>query len=204
MANARHGKPKMDVRAIRKWLGKQSITPGERTKKTIYGPAGSTLMHFAAAAGRIDVMEWLKDNNGLKVDAKNKIGHTPMYHAAANGHIEAMMWLKENGAAVDVKSTGGSTPMYWAAANGHVEAMAWLKENGAEVDVNDTDRSLMSMFVSPMFVAAANGDIKALSWLKDNGAEVDTKDGFGRTPLDWAKEMKNHDAAQWLEKNGGK
>jgi len=87
---------------------------------------GLTLAHYAASAGRIDVLEWMK-KQGAGVDARNNAGQTPMFDAASNGQIEAMAWLKEHGANVNGKTNNGRFPLDVAKDE---ETKAWLRANG--------------------------------------------------------------------------
>jgi len=152
-------------------------------------------MHFAAAAGHVKAMMWLKEK-GATVDAKDSNGHTPMHRAANNGHVKAMVWLKENGAEVNAGAGWGITPMDMAARGGHVEAMAWLKENGAKIDAESGEGFTL------MHTAANYGHVEVMAWLKENGAEVNAKDDIGWTPMHRAANNGHVEAMVWLKENG--
>lgn len=69
-------------------------------------PAGTAVLHTAAAFGQLDTIRLLL-KNGADPDWK---GRTPMHFAAANGKADAMALLEQHGARKDAEDVDGKTP----------------------------------------------------------------------------------------------
>ncbi|MFC1793691.1 ankyrin repeat domain-containing protein, partial [Planctomycetota bacterium] len=67
-----------------------------------------TPLHFAAQAGKTDVVEYLVAH-GADVDAKNIRDETPLHAASAKGHKEIAELLIAKGAEVNAESNRGKT-----------------------------------------------------------------------------------------------
>jgi ankyrin repeat protein/mono/diheme cytochrome c family protein len=138
-------------------------------------PAGSTLLHHAAAFGTIETLTYLLAA-GAEVNVKNRRGSTPLHWAI---HDEAKVrLLLSRGAAVNVRQVEGRTPLYQAASLGHAtEIVRLLLTKGADPNL------ALSNGRTPLMAAAGRGDVEAMRLLLDAKAPVDVKNGAGETAL---------------------
>ncbi len=70
---------------------------------------GGTALHFAARAGRVEIMKQLISSNA-NVNAQNHRGVTPLHLAIVGLHLEAMRLLIEHGADVKLPNDKGVAP----------------------------------------------------------------------------------------------
>jgi truncated hemoglobin YjbI len=102
---------------------------------------GRTLLHFASASGRLEVVEGLL-RLGTEPDVLDSGGHTPLYSVANECASEkgprVVRALVQAGA--DVNASGGvtrTTPLHMAARRGHQEIALALLDLGASVEARD-------------------------------------------------------------------
>lgn len=102
---------------------------------------GRTLLHYAAAAGRLDMVAALL-RSGMDPNVPDNGGHTPLYcvanECASKAGPEVVRMLVRAGA--DVNACGGvtqATALHMAARRGHVEIARALLDCGAAVDARD-------------------------------------------------------------------
>ncbi|KAI9226590.1 MAG: ankyrin repeat-containing domain protein, partial [Piptocephalis tieghemiana] len=100
----------------------------------VHDGAGRTMLHRAAAAGRIsetlDLLNW-----GADVRARDHAGWTPLHEASLHGMAGVIQALLARGAHPNspVHNQEGDTPLHDAAANGHLGAVRTLIHAGANV-----------------------------------------------------------------------
>ena len=87
--------------AVQEWLDRQSLGIGEKRSMT--------LMHIAAAQGRVDVMTYLK-NMGMSIHERDYVGDTPLHAAVSFKQPDAAKWLINQGANANAKNNMGMTP----------------------------------------------------------------------------------------------
>ena len=104
--------------------------------------AGRTLLHEAAAAGDLTIVQFLLAL-GANPNAPDGGGHTPLYalgnECAVTGTTPVVSALIEGGA--DVNAHDGvkhCTALHMAARRGNVEVAAALLDCGADIDARDT------------------------------------------------------------------
>ena len=158
---------------------------------------GLTLMHKAARAGRIDILEWLKERGGDVNASMN--GITPMHIAAIHGRIDVMAWLWEQGADVNAESDAGSTPMHSAVMAGRLDVMQWLKEHGAEVKGKFAGNHIGGTL---MHDAALGGHVDILAWMQEQGLDVNVRNEVGFTPMHSTAVNGQIAAMAWLKDQG--
>jgi hemoglobin len=106
---------------------------------------GWTLLHHAAAAGSLEVVELLL-KNGAGPDVPDHGRHTPLY-SAANGCASSagpaiVRALAKAGAGINAcAGATRSTPLHAAARRGHTEIARTLLELGANPDARDAKRA---------------------------------------------------------------
>jgi truncated hemoglobin YjbI len=103
--------------------------------------AGTTLLHFAAGAGCLDVVSLLL-RLGVEPNIQGRGDHTPLYwvanECASETGPEVVRALVRGGA--DVNACGGvtrATALHMSARRGHVGIARALLDSGAEVNARD-------------------------------------------------------------------
>lgn len=142
---------------------------------------GSTLLHYAAYWGQIEVAELLI-TRGADVNIRNqKQGVTPLHFAAQNGHLPLVELLIKQGADVNATSLLDTTPLHYAAAYGQRAVAEFLIAQGANVNARTKEGK------TPLHAAASTGSRAVVALLIAEGAEVNATSHDGKTPLDVAK-----------------
>ncbi len=91
-------------------LSKRGDDPHKFIDANIVNDDGLTPMHFAAYAGRVDVIQILSDNKG-DLDAPDNNGRTPMHYAALGNHKPTITRLRRLGASAMLKDNKGFTAL---------------------------------------------------------------------------------------------
>jgi len=130
---------------------------------------------------------------GGEVHTKTSIGYTPLHSACFRGHLEMAKFLIEKGGEVNTKKSDGDTPLHDACYKGHLEIVKLLIQKGAEVNAKGSDDEK-----TPLHYACMQNHSKATKFLIENGADVDAKANDGLTPLLWACENRDLEAAKLL------
>ena len=136
---------------------------------------GNTLLHWAAEAGDVDLVQALIDHK-VRVGLSNFAGETPFSKAASAGHLDVIKVFEKAGYEWrSDRSYQGQTPLYQAAKNGHLPVVMYLANQGAYLDVpSQTDM--------PLHVAIKNNHLDVASFLICEGAMPDYQDKKGQTP----------------------
>ena len=179
----------------------------------------STPLRLAAERGHVEVIEFLLAA-GADVNAETFEG-TPLHGAAAQGHKAAVELLLAGGADVNVRDRDGWTPLHCAAYYGHRDIAELLLARGADLDVHTAaslgrDEVLATLLrVRPQFAAsrfgaaagtalhwaARAGQVEAVKLLLAAGADARAGDSKGKTPVAWALETDQQDAATVLREH---
>ena len=112
--------------------------------ESLHVPNGVKLLHIAALANLVDLIEPLLLSGG-HVSDRDDDGNTALHMAARYGHLTAIEKLVELEADYEMinKSMtsargyvwkGGRTPLVEAADRGHIECVKWLLNKGASVE----------------------------------------------------------------------
>ncbi len=166
---------------------------------------GSTPLHLAAAAGRLETVELLLDA-GADVNARNGNGATPLHKAAGQSFsadarvlrararvVELLIW---SGAAPDARDERGRTPLHWLARYPDLDSARALLEAGASPAAADHAGE------TPLHRAAAFGHTEMMSLLLAEGAPPGAAARFSATPLHLAARGGSTDAAALLLGHG--
>lgn len=87
---------------------------------------GHSLLHAAAAGGRLPVVQLLMDH-GASLHDTSASGLTPMHAAAAAGNAEVLYFLVRGGGDMQAKDALGCTALQWAA---RYDRLKVLREGG--------------------------------------------------------------------------
>lgn len=145
--------------------------------------AGTTPIHFAAAAGQPNACSLLA-SLGADVDRETSGGFTAL-HIAATGNqpkcIQALCAMRARPDYPDANHRAG--PLHWAARGGHVHAVEALLEEGASIEMPDRVGN------TPLMWAAKHGRTRVLHRLVEEGASFRVVNKEGRTALIHAAEQ---------------
>jgi hypothetical protein len=103
---------------------------------------GRTPLSWAAANGRVKVVEYLLGRKAAPDMASSNLGRTPLWWAAGSGHDEIVeMLLKADPKAKSdtADSQDKRTGLWWAARNGHKAVVKRLVEHGCDPTAKDKD-----------------------------------------------------------------
>jgi ankyrin repeat protein len=145
--------------------------------------AGSTPLHFAAAAGSTPMVELLI-SLGADLDAVNTGGRQPLHEAIWAKKPEAALVLIAKGADVNKPGDGmGRTPLHMAALGDVASVVGPLAVKGA--DLEKVDQQGLSPLVCAVLWSPGIAAVRALI---DAGADINATGPRGRTVLDFAAE----------------
>lgn len=152
----------------------------------------------AAAAGKLDRVEALAEDDPGRVNAFSHDGFTPIGLAAFFGRVDVVRYLLSTGAEVNAVSKNRMRvmPLHSAVAGRHLSIARMLIEHGADVNVAQQDG------FTPLHGAAQNGQEEMVTLLLDRGAQVDAKAADGKTPLAFAAEEGHEVVADVLRRHG--
>ncbi|KAJ5718810.1 hypothetical protein N7488_004456 [Penicillium malachiteum] len=133
-------------------------------------PAGTTVLHMAAAANMADVVASLASDSGniTKVDGD---GDTAFHSAARWGHVKVGEIFLERGVEPDTTCAYGETALVKAASRGHVGFVEWLLREGASIN---TTRGSSG---SALQAASLEGKVTIVRMLLGTGADVNAQGG---------------------------
>ena len=175
---------------------------------------GEAPLHYAARAGRVNVVEYLIDK-GATLDAENRYievhatyavpygvepeilyNSTPLHMAAEYGQLEVVQLLIQHGANINIANC--YTPLHLAARSGHLSVVKCLVEM-AHADLTAKDKEEGS---TPLHLAARNGHLSVVQYLVEKEpADLTAKTREGKTPLYLAAEKGQLEVVECLVKN---
>ncbi|RLN27594.1 tankyrase-1-like [Panicum miliaceum] len=145
----------------------------------VRGSKGRTLLHLAAAKGRLKVCKFLVEGSGLHVDSTSVEGETPILLAAgAEGCdiLPVLRYLLDRGGDPAMPDAGGSTPLHNAAEYGNCKAVRLLLSKGVPVDP-------LGHRGTPLHLAAGYGHGQAVKILLEHGADPNRVVNHVHSPL---------------------
>ena len=182
----------------------------------------------AAIVGDLDRVRALLDE-GVEIEARDKVGATALINTATHGHSQIVRLLFDYGANVNATTTGGETALLKAVEHGHSQIVRLLLDHGANVNVTtmwhktalstaaeqDETVDIVQMLLDnnaeinepgtrypPLIVAARQESMAVLQLLIDRGANVESGDLFCRTALRVAALSGRERAVRLLIENG--
>jgi hemoglobin len=146
---------------------------------------GRTLLHTAAAAGNMELVELLL-NQGVAAGTTDGGGHTPLYSLANECSVPGagalVRVLVQAGADVDASDgVKQCTPLHMAARRGNVEIARALLDCGAAIEKPD------SLGDTPLRRAVNCGKTEVAALLLSKGANRFARGSKGLTPLSAAR-----------------
>ena len=168
------------------------------------GYAERTPLHAASFEGCVDIMRWLLDH-GADANTQARYNFTPLFYAAYNMHFEAVQVLVNHNADINSQNYCGETPLCGAFAmyvstkweGRAVKVVCHLLEHGA--DPNIRKHSDLS---TALHLASSRGWLEVARLLLSYGAKVDGKDGWAKTPFQWAASNGHLEMTKLLLENG--
>jgi tankyrase len=176
----------------------------------------STPLHFAAGYNRVDVVEYLLQQNA-DVTAKDKGGLVPLHNACSYGHYEVGEQLVQHMTNVNVVDLWKFTPLHEAAAKGKYEICKLLLKHGADINRRNRDNLTALDLVkeqegdladllrgdSALLDAAKKGDLDRIKKLL-TPENINCRDEEGRnsTLLHLAAGYNHLDVVEYLLENG--
>jgi uncharacterized protein len=140
----------------------------------------TSLTLFSAVDGNcIELATKLLDQ-GVSLEARDRLGAKPLSHAARSGHLQMVNLLLARGGPINARNLSGATALYFAAEGSHIAIALRLIELGA--DVNLTGRS----GISPIAAAAYAGNEIIFDALLAHGADAHAPDETGKPPIVYA------------------
>jgi len=147
--------------------------------------SGRTLLHGAAAAGNLAIVELLL-RLGAEPDTADAGGHTPLYCVAneckAHGGASVVRALVQAGARVNARDgVKHCTALHMAARRGNVEVAEMLLDSGADIEAPD------SVGDTPLRRAVNCDKTDVATLLLARGADMHSKGSKGLTPSEAAR-----------------
>ena len=161
----------------------------QRPAKVTGGEWKSSLLHYAARHGWLDVVIELATKYKCDINCKDKLGYTPLHDAAIHDQLEVMKYLiNEQHCDPMTRSDLHWTPLHNASICGHLDITHYLISE-AHCDPSCKDRL---GYYTPLHYACRNGHTHIVQYLLSTG-RVDplAKNNDGKTPVDYASGHKN-------------
>ncbi len=140
------------------------------------GPDGTTALHWAARADRLETVRALLAA-GADASAADRYGVTPLQLAAVNGNAAMIGLLVAAGADAVAAGPDGETPLMAAARTGVPATVEALVDAGAEVDARDREFGQTALMI-----AVRERQPAAVVLLLQRGAAVDARTRIGPEP----------------------
>ena len=154
-------------------------------------PFALTLLHFAACAGHVPLLQILLDSNCFSPDALDQFNKTPLHIAANAGHAAAIQFFLQNGANIHAVDSRQKNPLHFAAGSGSLPSCEALFDAGA------SGANLDEYHFCPLHTAAAHGASAELvsllvAWSPEGTANLQGACGYTRlswrcTPGTWRR-----------------
>jgi len=157
---------------------------------------GATPLHLAVLNSDIAMVEKLMEFHA-GVNVRDNDGTTPMMIACNKGNIKLCELLLKHGGKLDVRDHAGYSVLHCAVASGEMDVLQLLLRHSSDVaeDISMVDEDGLSM----LHICAASGHTDMLRVLLEHGADAQVEHSNGKTPLLWAEEEFEDEAAEILK-----
>lgn len=137
----------------------------------------NTPLHVAALRGRLEIVEYLLDNDAEPNSLGNHQG-TPLHFAAMRSKDSGVIDLLASESAMDAVDENGETPLHWAARwNPNVEVIHKLLRLGFGLEQSN------GLGDRPLHVAARSNELDVIDILLDAHADPYATGRYGAVPL---------------------
>jgi ankyrin repeat protein len=172
------------VEIVQAFLNAGVETHGEKAVKA---------MSQASDYGHTAVVKLLLEK-GAAVNARDFAGYSPLARAVESNKKETVLLLLDRGADMNNSDKFGMTPLMRAAQKGHTDMVKLLIEKGADKDLKDNTGRTAVMW------AVREGARDSLKILVDARADINAVDKDGKSALSLARQKKDQNLINILEK----
>ena len=151
---------------------------------------GSTLLHWSATLGHLDIYQSVMEN-AVDKNPEDKDGTTPLHCAADNGHLDICQLIVKNTEEKCSKDECGWTPLHCSARKGNTLIHKMIMTVSNDKNPEDTDG------YTPLHAAAEYGHVELCRLIMDVIDDIFPKTKDKTTPLHLATQ-KGHTAVKDL------
>lgn len=145
---------------------------------------GLTALYLAVLKNCYKIAELLL-KSGASVNEQSNC----LLQASQNNNGDIVRLLAEHGADMNLRSKNGYAPLHIAVINNYKKVVEALIGNGADINIKSTDNSVPGS--TPLHLAVLKFNSLITSVLVQNNADVDALDNKGKSPLDYAQNIKD-------------
>ncbi|RMX64351.1 hypothetical protein DD238_002585 [Peronospora effusa] len=204
----------------------------EHLVKTLHADHGCSALHGAAAAGQLDVVQWMDKHCNVNWSATDHDDQTALHYAAFYGHLEVVQFLVGKGVPLDApdklwtlftllsgdqrtlgrRDYGGSC-LHWAASKGRKEVIQYLCMKGIDIHITSYDNKTAYQIANDKHKQKCVQFLK--SWYETSqkfvhGAEVGDDEEIARIiaeingayPLQFMRDKNGKNAMHWAAEFG--
>ncbi len=142
------------------------------------GRHGFTLLHDAAYANNVALIEWLVDH-GANPDSRTHLERTPLVQADDGMAVDAIHALVNAGANVNAQDSSGYSALHWSATRGHIETTRALLECGANAELRTSDGETALHLVPGVWDYCRETGHEIVRLLVQYGIDVNARDQHG-------------------------
>ncbi|KAH3768040.1 Vacuolar protein sorting-associated protein 9a [Pelomyxa schiedti] len=167
------------------------------------GSDGQTLLHAAAYAGNMELVNWLLKKDGIYIDSQDERGWTPLMSCLNTGHFTIAQRLLSFGANPTICNFCKQTVLHFIARISSVDKIceevtrSILKQSGIVNNTNDTGETAL------MAACYTGASLHYISLLLEFGADPNLGNLRGETPLLKATLADNIPLVELLLRNRG-
>ncbi|MFT4022800.1 MAG: ankyrin repeat domain-containing protein [Flavihumibacter sp.] len=180
---------------------KAEITKGNSPTATTENGMDAAAMAINAQAAN-DVVKYLIEQGGNKVNKPISNGRTYIFWAASRGNVELMEYLVSKGAKLNLHDNNGYSPLTIAAAGGQTNTRIYdMCISGGLVPKKEIARGGANAL---LLIAPYDKDFTLIDYFISKGIDVKSKDSAGNTAFDYAVRSGSIDVLKKLTQKGVK
>lgn len=120
----------------------------ENSDINIKDDKGSTILHYAAESGNIDLVRVIMNNkNFVDIDVEDNNGYTPLHLAIQKDKSEMAQFLIEKGASANKMCRNGWTSLHFAALTNNKKILRYLLQNQVDMTATVKDNCSYSLIL---------------------------------------------------------